>query len=193
MGDWYEAASKEHEAFTRQVETIRADRRLSPDGKQAAIASAWLKSHRAVTELRDRDRETKADERRRREQRLFGVDAKDPAAVITFRDGLDRAEATQNAEQASALLARAMRSGDAALARGVLQVALDRNWFQVAGEWSAENRSWADDVRAMVEERSVGGTAQRHCAVRFDARRGPPAGRVGQAQRHPTRGAHDDA
>ena len=129
----------------------RADGRLSLDGKRAGIAKAWVACWAAVEQVRTADQ---ADERRRLERTLFGVDGKDPTALIVHRDAADRAEATKDPAQASALLTRATRSGDKVLGRAVLRVALDRGWSQAAEEWIKQNPAWANDVHAMLEERT---------------------------------------
>jgi hypothetical protein len=153
VADWYEESAKAHEHYNRRLQAIRSNRNLSPEGKRAAIATEWVKARATVEQSRATVEAAKADERRMLEHDLFGVGTKDPAAVIAHRDAGDRAEAVESPAEAVGLLARASRSGDKALGRAILRVALDRGWMRVAEEWIAENPVWAHDVRPLLQER----------------------------------------
>jgi hypothetical protein len=152
---WYEPAQAARGDYARRVAAIRADTRLSPDGKRIALAKAWSSTKVTTDRLRQEATEAQERERRRLEARLFSIKDQDPAQAVNYRDALDRAQRAQTPDAAAGLLTQAERTNDSLLGRAVLQVAVDRwahpGWQRVARAWMAQHPSSADYVEGYVE------------------------------------------
>lgn len=137
--------NRHHETFAARVEQIRADTRLSDDGKRHEIAKAYTATREAITAItggvKARDEKRMATLRKQ----MFDVGSTDPSAVISYRDALDRAE-NANHTQALELLARAAATGDQMLSKAVLA----RAWHAV-GENGPEAARWNDVLRRYAE------------------------------------------
>jgi hypothetical protein len=162
--DWYEEADAERAAYEGAIKRIRSDQSLSYQGRQRAIAKAFTTLRAKVTRLVTEADEAARAERRRVEQRLFGVPGNDPAKMLAERDAYGRAQATESPDQAKALFIQAEQTGDAALARAVLNVAVQRyrlhtGWQSIAREWAEAHPARVEDldayIRARTETRSL--------------------------------------
>lgn len=143
------------QAYARAVETIRADRSLSPEGKAERIAKAWRATSEEIQRLRVEYQKAREQHRQDLERSVFGptyphgaTEADKVAVRSDYRAALDRAEQVQGAEQAADLLDRAELTSDTVLARAVATVAASRGFTNVLEKY-ADSRP---EARAAIDE-----------------------------------------
>src|SRR4051812_1870397 len=85
--------------FKAQLSAIRADPRLSEQGRRYEIAKVYDEYAARTRAIRDRADPADADVRGRIEPELFGPGrAATPAEMLAYRDAADRAEAAKGAD-----------------------------------------------------------------------------------------------
>lgn len=130
--------------YRQTVEGIRNDADLSEKAKTERITAAWQDTRTISGRLRQELQESRQKRRAELQRRLFGpvypsyASEGDKAAIqANYRAALDRAEQARNPADATALLQRAERTGDAALARAVAAIAVERNFGETLEEYLA--------------------------------------------------------
>ncbi|SCX37973.1 hypothetical protein SAMN03159343_0255 [Klenkia marina] len=137
---------------------IRANRDLTFEARQRQIARSWVAHRDAAKALRERLNTNAADERRKLESDLFGLDgivgwradaSTRATASVAMRDAQDRVRSALDAANSSdilkqhpepvlaELLKRAERAGDEFMARAVAEAAIDRSCADVVNAFSA--------------------------------------------------------
>lgn len=129
-----------HAEFRTQLEKIRADQNLAPEGKRSQIARAYTEALKEIHQARA-DEERHATERQEYLERdLFGIiPTTGGADLISYRDAYDRvANLPQDGAQDAAirLLTQAERSNDTHLAKAVIQRAMEEEWVGVLNRYA---------------------------------------------------------
>ncbi len=144
--------------YYRQVEAVRGDRDLSPEGKKTRITAAWRKAASEAKQLQQELRESRETRRQELQRRAFGPpyprlasESERQLVQMNFRHALDRAEQVTNAEQATQLLERAARTGDGALAKAVAAVSAERNYASTLEAYLATRPEDAETFRELSE------------------------------------------
>lgn len=114
----------------KRADAIRADRRLTPEGKRSKLAQAYLKAKAEVDSLRAQETERTSTRRAELQRSLFGASS-DPASVVAYRDAMDRVSKLNKVDEAHAALQRAEMTGDSIMARAIALHAADRGWAPV--------------------------------------------------------------
>lgn len=105
-------------AYQAAVERVRADKRLSPDGKAGQIGRLTALERRRRSDIIEGAAERATARRAELERQVFRLPAGANASdAVSYRDALDRVEQITNPEELGRLVDRAVRTGDAALAR----------------------------------------------------------------------------
>lgn len=156
----FDAAEQIRQSASQQIEQIRSRRQLTDDAKLVRIAKVHQAASARMRELEQESTQASKSARSEAEQRAFGIGnlKGDTASLaISYRDALDRASQASTPKDAMALMVRANRSGDEALARATASHAfdmatsglgrMDPGWGEVVGQF-AEQRP---DVTADIE------------------------------------------
>lgn len=147
---------------------------------QALLAREY---RRAADEARDRAAEHRREEQERAAEagrRIYGADdlrgASDPATfAMSFRDAQERVASFSDADAAGRALDRALRSGDALMARAIAGRAVERGWSTVRKAYAAANPEWGQAAESMSDTKlSVGLGA----AIIFGVRKPAELGRM---------------
>lgn len=122
----------------QQIEYIRADKRITDEGKRQQIAAVYLQAKRQLDAL-------KADEANKRSSQitdlrrtLFGSPGtSDAQTAISYRDAQERVGALglEDAGKAAKLLDQAELSGDEVMVKAIIQRAIDVQWVDVANKY----------------------------------------------------------
>lgn len=121
--------------FRQQVEYIRADKRLTEQGKRQAIAATYLEAKQQLGALKNDESTKRTNEIGSLRRLLFGTaGTADAQTAISYRDAQERVGrlALDESDKAAKLLDQAMLSGDDVLVKAVIQRALDAQWADVA-------------------------------------------------------------
>lgn len=122
-------------ALRREVEKIRANPNYTDRGRAREMAMAVLNHRKQAQHLRDNFSSNNNTVRVELTARLFGVPAgadADAATMLVHRDAEDRATKLVNANDAKAMLTRALEHGDTLLARAVAGHAYGKKWHEIA-------------------------------------------------------------
>ncbi len=149
MTDTYTQALELQAAYTAELKAIRADKRLSGDGKRHAIARLFARHRDAMTRLQEGQQHANARRRRQLERKLFGVSDSSDTASLSLRDAHERASLSKTPRQALTLLSAAERSGDSVLARAVAAHAWDRGWTVVLDTYASERSGVLNDFQEL--------------------------------------------
>ncbi len=130
--------------------SIRSRAELTPEAKTALLAKNYMSAKQLMADLAQTANTDTAEQRTKAERSAFGTNglSGDPATVaVSYRDAMDRAATLASSTDASALLARAERSGDEPLARAIAGHAhdastsalgrLDPGWSDVVDAYTA--------------------------------------------------------
>ncbi len=134
------------EDYSTKVDTVRADTSLSDQGRQQRLAELYVDASDRVAALEVREDEAAEVEHRTAVTSAFA--APDRSEAATYRDALDRTEAISSTGDASALLERAVSSGDKSLARAVAKRATEKAIGAPPVTGAADG--WLDVVDAYV-------------------------------------------
>lgn len=159
LRDTAKQASTRYSAELRQ---IKNDPQLSEQGRteRAAELEASHKSQRraglnAENEIID----NKISEL---ERRLDGFVGYSESNIIAYRDAQDRAEAVTDADRATKLMERALRSNNRTLAHALFREAVEHKWIDAQRAFTRENPTIAalvNDVRKLRTLRNEFGRA----------------------------------
>lgn len=136
------AASEARAALRQRTDAIRADKRLTPEAKRAAIAREYLQAKNEIRALQSAEATERSSRQNELKKSLFGLEGFTTAQdAISYRDAQDRADSIPvNAEdRALTLLRRAELSGDSILTKALINRALEAGWVQVANSYIEAN------------------------------------------------------
>jgi hypothetical protein len=119
------------------LDQIRADTRLTPQGKKQQIAAEFLRASREVTAIKEAVSAKNEQRLGSLRRDLFGTTGGDAQTAISYRDAQERVGALQIGEQDKAvkLLDQAELSGDEVMVKAVVQRSLELAWDQVANSY----------------------------------------------------------
>lgn len=139
-------ADKIRSTHAAKVAEIKARRDLSSEGRDIRLADAVAKLRKQMTELRRKDTEREEQNRAAKNKKHFGnAKSWDSASIISFRDAQDRADRVKSADEAAALLERAIMSEDDILGRAVALRAFNHAVKPGLGDsWSPIIRRWIE-------------------------------------------------
>lgn len=136
----------------QEIEYIRKDRNLTPEGKTKRIAATYLRYKRQVTKLEAEDKATRANQADSLRRALFGLYGNsDPNALISYRDAQDRVAAISSEEQALELLDRADLSNDEILAKAIVGKAAEAHWHNVVSTYTATHPYFGEKLQELAE------------------------------------------
>ncbi|WP_062984617.1 hypothetical protein [Nocardia anaemiae] len=119
------------EALSEDIAKYNADPRYSPDGRRKLIAQTYLAARKLSEQTYEKFAEASRVKHREIERKLFGPGSKDHAAIMSWRDALDRVDQIDGKAQALRKFERACISGDDLLAKAILQQAVRVGWTDV--------------------------------------------------------------
>lgn len=121
-----------------QLESIRNDKKLTPEGKRQQIAAVYLQTKKQLESLKADEAQKRSAQIESPRRTLFGTTgASDAQTAISYRDAQERVGALGigDEDKAAKLLDQAMLSGDEVLVKAVIQRALDAQWADVANKY----------------------------------------------------------
>lgn len=126
--------------YQETVERIRADKTLSPIGKQQRLAAQYLRFKPELKKLEAEQETTQQARLASLRKELFGItSSSNPYAAIEYRDAQDRAARLDNEEAARALLNQADLGGDTTLAKAVAARSFEQGWSAIINQYSDMN------------------------------------------------------
>ncbi len=133
-------------AFSK--EKIEQNDKWTPQARADQLRELAEQSNAQIQKLRQQ----LADERESRikvlEQKLFSVD--DNAAMLSYRDGIARATATETPEQLQDMLTQATETNDLILAKATAYVAQKSGNFDIAAQaFSGSNARYFEEYLSM--------------------------------------------
>jgi hypothetical protein len=122
----HEQAENTKTEFQRRADTIRADNRLTPQGKQQAIAKLYTSTRATLDALGTTHDTGRATRRATLERNLFGLKAGALSTdTISYRDAMDRVSSVKDEADLAPILRTANLSGDTILGKAVLARAFE--------------------------------------------------------------------
>lgn len=129
----------------RKTDAIDNNPGLTPEGRQAAKARAYLDCRNKMRPLRENFNADNDDTRGRKAFALFGLPAgSDASTTLAYRDGVERCANLRSPQELSAVLDRATAMGDHLLARAAAGRAHELGVRSVV-EAYAESAGLSDD------------------------------------------------
>lgn len=138
--------------YDREVRNIQSDPNLSEEGKRAQIKDVAADYKSRLVALRDSETAIITSEVDRLERLVASTVGTTGSDIIAYRDAQDRAERIQDANQASQMMARALRNGDKTLAHAVFGRAIDAGYREAAQMYTELHpslRDVASDLNAL--------------------------------------------
>lgn len=166
----------------RKTDTIDNNPHLTPEGRQAAKARAYLECRSKMRPLRENFSAGNDDTRGRKVLGLFGLPAgSDASTTLAYRDGVERCANIRSPQELSNMLTRATAMGDHLLARAVAGRAHELGVRSVVEEY-AETAGLSDeyaDLRALPSNDLVSAAM---FGLPIPAGLGGPLGRISDAE-----------
>ncbi|MDA2891264.1 hypothetical protein PDG61_10120 [Mycolicibacterium sp. BiH015] len=153
-------------------DSIDADSRLIPEGKQEEIEHLYAGNKSALDALRQQEIDLIEAKRRSLERSLFGlssVASSDPNQIIAYRDARDRVARLEDVAQAQTLYDAAIRSDDKTLIAALLAKAVEPtvaggpSWRSIRDAHIREHPSAGEDLTDLARLQSYN-TMQRALA-----------------------------
>ena len=154
-------ADKIRARYASQAKVIQERPDLNDRGRDQRLSGVLVQARKDMAALRKFEAEQIEARRRHLQQRLFGnPKSGDSAAVISFRDALDRADRLQSPDEAAALLDCAVMSGDDILGRAIAMRAMARvsvkgvgdGWRQVVERWvDGQPSGTIEEVQELID------------------------------------------
>lgn len=148
-------------AFAAKAEEIKSRRDLSGEGRDIRLAGSFAKLRKQMAELRRKDSEREERNRAAKHKKHFGnAKSWDSASIISSRDAQDRADRVKSADEAAALLERAIMSDDEILGRAValrafnhaVKPELGDSWSPVVHRWiETQPPGTAEDISELAD------------------------------------------
>lgn len=146
--------------FKTRTDAILSDESLSPEGRQPLHAEAWRIAETAHRVVRDQIEGAANGERRDLEKRYLGVGdvlgespAEKVARAASFRDAMDRAEATERGPDLAALMSRAAYTQDELQERAALTVAVERQDIDAMNVYLESHPEREPNIQRLIDLR----------------------------------------
>lgn len=140
------------ETLRWQIGNIRADKKLTEDGKRQQVAAVYLQAKTQLSALKADEaqkRTSKIDSLRRT---LFGTTGTtDAQTAISYRDAQERVAALSYADsdKAAKLLDQAQLSGDEVMVKALIQRSIDMQWVDVANKYIEKHPYYGEKLEEL--------------------------------------------
>lgn len=146
-----------HDEFNQSLQQIRANKDLTPEGRQRQIANSFVRAKRQLDGLREDFSSGQATTAKVLAKDIFGTVSVAGADAISLRDAADRASQLSDPGEAVGVMQMAEDNGDEVLARAVAQHAYRSGKQAMFGDgaWSSVLHGYLDsrpEVAAKLEE-----------------------------------------
>lgn len=155
-------AAKIRDRLACEVQHIRGQRNLTPQGRRARLAAAIVKAQGELATLRTDEAQRLAARRDELHGGLFGHVRPDDNRIISIRDAADRAARLTSADEAAALMNRAEETGDTVLLKAVARECagrssnvLETGWHELFHQWAAQQpgaTEAVEELRVIADE-----------------------------------------
>ena len=108
--------SRIQKRLDEQIEILRVNSSLSPQGRRAEMAKYTVQARQAADKVRNEHVAARKTKRDQLERHLFGAESSGDVALM--RDAQDRAKAIETPESAATALRQAQLSGDRTIGQG---------------------------------------------------------------------------
>lgn len=183
-----EAAAEEQDYHRKQVEEIRSDRDLTPEGKQRRMAGLQIEHEKQLFKLRQKRQQALASRQSDLTREIASPSlpqgAGERAAVQTaYRDALDRADRLESQDDAVKALERARNASDDLWERAIAVRAAQQGWSDVLETFTSRYPHVGKKVRELAEVREAlnDPTARLQVDQVFSANRPPELSRTPNA------------
>lgn len=139
--------------YHSEIERIRSDKNLTPEGKKEQIAAQYNSASNALGAIKDELNTAKTLRTHVLRRDLFGsTTTADAQTAISFRDARDRVGALGQFDQEEALklLDHAEISGDTVMVKALMQRAIELSWNQVANSYAERHPHYRDKVKELL-------------------------------------------
>jgi hypothetical protein len=120
-------------SYKREADAIRDSRSYSVQGRNLELAKVYRTHRQKAAALRAQHAGEIKSRRDELQKRLFGIPS--GGSDLSYRDALDRVDDIRSEEKAEELLTRALRTGDAILAKVVAGHAFSKGWNKVTSSY----------------------------------------------------------
>lgn len=153
INDYRDTAATLRTTHAHAIEQIRANPKLSADGKKAEIAKVYRETAPKIADLEAKERKALADQRLELERALFGQMASDPSSLMSYRDAQERVARLTPDDHAEArqLLHTAQISGDNTLAAALLGHAINVGWGDIVNSYSQQHPDKAVQLKDLSD------------------------------------------
>ncbi len=147
------AALRIKDQWRETIESIRADRDLSKEGRLRRIAGAYLTTVAELDAVDNSDRRQATDRRASLVRSLFGSTPLNGSDVISFRDAHDRVAALSGDDEDAALhlLEQAELSGDTYLAKAIAQRGITEVWVRVLNAYAEAHPGTESSLQELLD------------------------------------------
>jgi hypothetical protein len=146
-------AAQIQENYHNEIERIRSDNHLTPEGKKEQIAAQYSSASTALGTIKDDFNSAKILRTHVLRRDLFGsTTTADAQTAISFRDAQDRVGSLGQFDQEKALklLDQAEISGDTVMVKALLQRAIELSWDQVANSYADKHPFYGDKLKELL-------------------------------------------
>lgn len=137
-------AAKIRNTLGQEVQSIRNQRNLTRDGKNARIAKAVVKAQAKIAEQRQTETRRLSDRKDQLAKKLFGHIKPDDSRIASIRDASDRAAKLTNVEDMAEAMNRAEMAGDSVLLKALAQECARRSNDPLQSGWGTLFQQWAN-------------------------------------------------
>lgn len=146
--------------FRQALESIRADNRLTPEGKRQQIAGEYLRTSRGINAIRESVAANKEQRIGALRKDLFGITGgSDAQRAISYRDAQERVGSLALGDQDKAvkLLDQAELSGDEVMLKAIMQRSLEMQWVDVANTYIDKHPYYGAKLEELWDLQQPGG------------------------------------
>lgn len=146
-------------ALDSATERIRADNRLTFEGKREAIEREREKARAAIEAAREAQRDDDARRTADLTRRFLDrqSDDRSDSSTLLHRDAAERVAQIAKSSDAQAMMHRAIQNGDGPLTKALLRAAIDNRWSGVANVYVAAHPARANEFRELWERTDPNG------------------------------------
>jgi|GEM_PF-3245284 len=146
-------ATQIQDNYHNEIERIRSDKHLTPEGKKEQIAAQYRSASTALGAIKDDLNSAKTLRTHVLRRDLFGsTTTPDAQTAISFRDARDRVSSLGQFDQEKALnlLDQAEISGDTVMVKALMQGAIEHSWDQVANSYAEKHPFYGDKLKELL-------------------------------------------
>ncbi|MFS0867450.1 hypothetical protein AB3M83_08970 [Microbacterium sp. 179-B 1A2 NHS] len=154
-----ESATSVQRTYSQNVTSIQNDATLSDTGKSDQKADAYAHAKADLGALRQREEAVINAAINSRKAIIEAPTKPTASSIISYRDAQDRTDRIADADEAKALIERALRQDDLYLAHAIFDRATQERWHGVAQVFTHAKPEYADTVRelqTLIDTRDAG-------------------------------------